>query len=67
MGHSISGIYGLEYVNQYEKEVQAFVELIVVFLSRRMQMNCQSPAYSCFINPALQIDSENESRSTGDA
>ncbi|ALM27051.1 alpha/beta hydrolase [Bacillus altitudinis MN12] len=25
MGHSISGIYGLEYVNQYEKEVQAFV------------------------------------------
>ncbi|MCL4097300.1 putative aminoacrylate hydrolase RutD [Bacillus altitudinis] len=25
MGHSIAGIYGLEYVNQYEKEVQAFV------------------------------------------
>ncbi|KEP25380.1 alpha/beta hydrolase [Bacillus zhangzhouensis] len=25
MGHSISGIYGLEYVNQYEKEVTAFV------------------------------------------
>ncbi|GLF92165.1 hypothetical protein Saga11_34240 [Bacillus safensis] len=25
MGHSISGIYGLEYVNQYEKEVKAFV------------------------------------------
>ncbi|MGN7945883.1 alpha/beta fold hydrolase [Bacillus sp. 22446] len=25
MGHSIAGIYGLEYVNQYEKEVKAFV------------------------------------------
>ncbi|MBR0591385.1 alpha/beta hydrolase [Bacillus sp. FSL W8-0920] len=25
MGHSIFGIYGLEYVNQYEKEVKAFV------------------------------------------
>lgn len=25
MGHSISGIYGMEYVNQYEKEVTAFV------------------------------------------
>lgn len=25
MGHSISGIYGLEYVNKYEKEVSAFV------------------------------------------
>ncbi|MGE6631843.1 alpha/beta fold hydrolase [Bacillus sp. NPDC077027] len=25
MGHSISGIYDLEYVNQYEKEVTAFV------------------------------------------
>jgi pimeloyl-ACP methyl ester carboxylesterase len=25
MGHSIAGIYGLEYVNKYEKEVNAFV------------------------------------------
>ncbi|MEH7732678.1 alpha/beta fold hydrolase [Bacillus pumilus] len=25
MGHSVFGIYGLEYVNQYEKEVKAFV------------------------------------------
>ncbi|MBE0339449.1 alpha/beta hydrolase [Paenibacillus sp. 23TSA30-6] len=25
MGHSIAGIYGLEYVNKYEKEVRAFV------------------------------------------
>ncbi|MQK95711.1 alpha/beta fold hydrolase, partial [Escherichia coli] len=25
MGHSISGIYGLEYVNQYRNEVSAFV------------------------------------------
>lgn len=25
MGHSIAGIYGLEYVNQYENEVSAFV------------------------------------------
>ncbi|MNJ75495.1 hypothetical protein D3C77_726010 [compost metagenome] len=25
MGHSISGIYGLNYVNKYENEVSAFV------------------------------------------
>ncbi|MCM3337818.1 alpha/beta hydrolase [Paenibacillus sp. MER TA 81-3] len=27
MGHSISGVYGLEYVNKYENEVSAFVGL----------------------------------------
>lgn len=25
MGHSILGVYGLEYVNHYENEVSAFV------------------------------------------
>lgn len=34
MGHSISGIYGLEYVNKYENEVSAFVGIDSSFPSQ---------------------------------
>ena len=36
MGHSISGIYGLEYVNRYENEVSAFVGIDSSFPSQQV-------------------------------